>query len=85
MAVDTRDKRASVLLVALAFARIWPNPDGAITGTDRQHTSFCYRGISAIAATLMALERSISRRIHGRVFGRINRREPGPSRMERVQ
>lgn len=66
-------------MVGLPFGRIWPNPDGSLTGVDRQHMAYMYRGISAIAAALMALERSISRRVGGRIFGRVNRREHEPS------
>jgi hypothetical protein len=72
MAVDSRDKRGSTLLLALQFARIWPNPDGSLVGDDRQHLGYLYRGISATAATVMALERAITRRVFGRIFGRVN-------------
>jgi hypothetical protein len=82
MAIDTRDKRASCLMLALPFGRVFPVPDGSLnTGPDRTHMSYLYRGITAAAAALMALERGISRRIHGRIFGRVNRREPEPSRV----
>jgi hypothetical protein len=76
MAIDTRDKRASILMLALTFSRVYPNPDGALTNEDRQHMGYVYRGISIAATTLMALERAISRRIHSRVFGRVNRIDP---------
>ena len=48
MAIDTRDRRASVLGLALGLALVLPNPDGlALDQGDRQQTAFCYRGISA--------------------------------------
>jgi hypothetical protein len=84
MAIDTRDRRASCLMLALPFGRVFPTPDGTLAeGADRTHLSLLYRGITAAAAALMALERGVSRRIHGRVFGRVNRREPEPSRAGR--
>ena len=51
MALDSRDKRASALGVAVAtFALVLPNPDGAtLDQGDRQQVSFCYRGILAAA------------------------------------
>jgi hypothetical protein len=73
MAIDTRDKRASCLMLALPFGRVFPVPDGTLAeGADRTHLSLLYRGITAAVAALMALERGVSRRIHGRVFGRVN-------------
>jgi hypothetical protein len=48
MAVDTRNKRASVIGIALAAISVFPNPDGAIdTGAERQQTAYCYSGILA--------------------------------------
>lgn len=85
MAIDSRDKRASILMLDLEFGRIWPNPDGALVNQDRQHMGYVYRGISAIAATIMALERSINRRIHGRIFGRVNRHDPAQPMADRVR
>lgn len=54
MAVDTRDKRASVLGLAVAtFALVLPNPDGAaLSQADRQQTAFCYAGIEASAVEI---------------------------------
>ncbi|HXH12339.1 MAG TPA: hypothetical protein VNP04_21545 [Alphaproteobacteria bacterium] len=72
MAIDTRDKRASILGLDLEARRVYPNPDGAIAGDDRQHIAGKYRGISALVSTLMALERTIVRRVFGRIFGRVN-------------
>lgn len=73
MAIDTRDKRSSVLMVALEFGRVFPNPDGDLTtGGDRLHLSYLYRGITVTISVLMALERGIHRRIHGGLFGRVN-------------
>ncbi len=47
MAVDTRDKRASVLGLALAALVVLPQPAGAIDQADRQQVALCYRGILA--------------------------------------
>lgn len=82
MAIDTRDKRASCLMLALPFGRVFPNPDGTLAAAaDRTHMSYLYRGITALTSSLMAMEGATFRRIHGRVFGRINRREPQPARV----
>lgn len=72
MAVDTANKRYSMFLLAMPFGRVLPIPDGAIFDVDRQHYAFLYRGISLVATMLLALERGIMRRIHGRMFGRVN-------------
>jgi hypothetical protein len=49
MALDTADKRASALGVAVAtLALVLPTPDGlALSQGDRQHVTFSYRGIAA--------------------------------------
>lgn len=42
--VDTRDKRASVLNIALPSARVFPNPNGSLLSVgDRQHIDYNYR------------------------------------------
>lgn len=46
--MNTRDKRASALGVALAFRLVLPTP-GTITQPDRQQVAYCYRGIAADA------------------------------------
>lgn len=44
MALDSRDKRASLISLALPFARVLPNPVGATwERPDRQHFAFLYR------------------------------------------
>lgn len=50
MAVDTRDKRFSVISMGRPWTPTLPNPDGgfAIQG-DRQHIVYLYRGIDADA------------------------------------
>lgn len=51
MAIDTRDKRASILGLGLGLALTLPSPDGlALDQGDRQHVAFSYRGISAAPA-----------------------------------
>jgi hypothetical protein len=83
MAIDTLDRRASCYMLALPFGRVFPTPDGTLAaGADRTHMSYLYRGITASLASLMAMERGRMRRIHGRVFGRINRYEPDPARWQ---
>jgi hypothetical protein len=46
MAVDTADKRASVLGLGLAALLVLPSP-GSIDQPDRQHVAFSYRGLQA--------------------------------------
>ena len=50
MAVDTRNKRASCLCLALPFGRVLPNPDGTVDEEDQQQHNFLYSGIDTIAA-----------------------------------
>lgn len=51
MAVDSRDKRGSVLGLALGLALVLPNPDGlTLDQGDRQQVALSYRGVSAQAA-----------------------------------
>ena len=53
MALDTRDKRASSIGVAIPFGRLFPNPDGSLaTVGDRQQSAMSYRGIAASAAVV---------------------------------
>lgn len=54
MAVDTRNRRASVLGLALAARLVLPAPDGAIGQADRQHQAQAYSGISAAAAVAVS-------------------------------
>ena len=51
MAVDTRDRRASVLGLGLAALLVLPAP-GALDQGDRQQLAYSYRGISAAALEL---------------------------------
>lgn len=47
MAIDTRDKRMSVLSLGLPYARVLPNPDGSLSAVaDREQLEFSYRGIA---------------------------------------
>ena len=52
MAINTRDKRASAAGIALAFLIQPPLPDGGLTGVDKQHAGYAYRGIAAAAPSL---------------------------------
>ena len=46
--MDTQDKRASAVLVALPWRGLLPLPDGAaLNQGDRQQTGLMYRGIAA--------------------------------------
>jgi len=42
MAVDTRDKRMSLIGLALPVPRVLPNPDNSITAPDRAMLLFLY-------------------------------------------
>lgn len=50
MAVDTSNKRASVVGLCAAFVITLPAPDASITQDDRQHVAYSYAGISAATA-----------------------------------
>jgi hypothetical protein len=52
MAVDTRDKRASVLGLGLAALLVLPQP-GTLDQGDRQQTAYSYRGIEADEAVVI--------------------------------
>lgn len=52
MAVDTQDKRASVLGFGLASLLVLPAP-GTIDQPDRQHVAYSYRGIAASVAVVL--------------------------------
>lgn len=56
MAVDTRAKRASVLGLCAAVVLTLPAPDATVGQDDRQHTSFCYSGLTASAAVIATAE-----------------------------
>ncbi|MGH7186762.1 MAG: hypothetical protein ACREIB_10870, partial [Pseudomonadota bacterium] len=72
----TRDRRASCINFDLGGSRVYPNPDGSLANqADRQHMAGKYPGIAAGApagTTLMAIERSLFRRVFGRIWGRVN-------------
>lgn len=77
MAIDTRDKRASAIACTVSPLLVIEQPDGAIGAADRVHVGgWIYRGITVAApgggASLVVLERSMARRVFGRVFGRVN-------------
>lgn len=75
MAIDTRDKRASVVSFSRPSGLVMPNPDGGLDQGDRQQTAFTYRGIAAAApggTTITAQLRQNFQRVFGRIFGRVN-------------
>ena len=45
MAIDTANKRRSVLANTLPFLVVLPEDDGSMDQGDRQHVAFLYRGI----------------------------------------
>jgi hypothetical protein len=47
MAVDTRDKRASVIGVSLPSGRLLPLRDGSVDPEDFEQLAYTYRGIAA--------------------------------------
>lgn len=47
MAIDTHDKRRSVLGTILPFLAVYPVADGTVSGVDKQHAGGDYRGIAA--------------------------------------
>jgi hypothetical protein len=47
MAVDTREKRASIIGIGLAAALVLPAPDASVVLGDRQQVAFTYMGIAA--------------------------------------
>ncbi len=54
MAVDTRDKRFSMLSMARPFVPTLPNPDGAFsTARDRAQLAWMYGGLFAGASTFV--------------------------------
>jgi len=49
MAIDTRNKRASCLLLAMPFGRVFPSPDGSLaTQSDRQFMARLYAGLLTV-------------------------------------
>ncbi len=75
MAIDTREKRMSMLNFAEgSYSHVGFEADGTVDADDRQHLLDCYSGI-AFASTvvnLMPLLRATFRRVSSRVFGRVN-------------
>lgn len=54
MAIDTRDKRASVLGHSLPALRPFPLPDASIASNDRLHLAWMYSGIAAFTPPIPA-------------------------------
>jgi len=54
MAITTRNRRASCLVLALPFGRVWPSPDGSLANqADRQHCAHLYAAVlTAIVVTI---------------------------------
>jgi hypothetical protein len=45
-AIDSRNKRASIINIAEPSGRVYPNPDGTIDANDRQQTAYSYSSIT---------------------------------------
>jgi len=50
MAVDTRDKRSSMIGLASPVPRLLPDPDGSFVAADRAMLLFLYSGIEPLSA-----------------------------------
>ncbi len=61
MAIGTRDKRFSMVGLALPAPGIFPNPDGGFNQADRQQWAMLYRGIAAggVVSVVVALTRTL--------------------------
>lgn len=55
MAVDTRDKRMSMITLCSPVPMVLPNPDGAIGTPDRAMLLWLYHGITLLAITTAAI------------------------------
>lgn len=67
MALDTRDKRASMINVALPFGRVFPNPDGSLNiVSDRQQISMLYAFGGVVAPTFNPIWASNSNNTYDR-------------------
>lgn len=55
MAVDTRDKRFSMLGLGMPPRLVLPNPNGSIDQGDRQQFAYSYRGIAFGAPSLAVI------------------------------
>lgn len=52
MALDSRDKRASCLGIALPFLAVLPEPAGAVAGADRAQLAYAYRLFDIAGVTI---------------------------------
>lgn len=62
MPVDTRDKRAASLMIALPFSRVLPDPDGAIVANNRRQLAYSYL-IAVLRTARRGLGRALTRGI----------------------
>lgn len=65
MAVDTRNKRASCVMLGVSPGRVFPAPDGALNNqADRQHLAYLYAAVltggppAVPAIVLLAIRKS---------------------------
>lgn len=73
MAVDTRDKRFSMLGIGMGWFKAAPNPDGGFASAgDRQMLAYMYSGITASSPTA---EATLS---GGSLFGALNSMQRHP-------
>ena len=57
MALDTRDKRSSAIMVSLPWRGLFPLPDGTVNQGDRQQCACMYRGIAAQTPSVAVITR----------------------------
>ena len=61
MAIDTRNKRASVVGFMRPWSPVWPNPDGSLASVaDRQQMAYAYASGSPAAAVTLIPIRTLS-------------------------
>ena len=59
MAIDSRNKRASILGLAVATTLALPVPNGSIVVGDRQQVAFCYAGALNTSTTFALADLAI--------------------------
>lgn len=64
MAVDTANKRYSVIGLGIPVPSLLPVPDGSITDEDKLHLIYLYSGISAQVAAIR-LSQTVNARFRG--------------------
>lgn len=78
MAVDTRNKRMSLIGFGAPTPRVLPNPDGTVAAADRAMLLYLYAGLDIAAATPIARTLSIPRELRILSIARESRIFPVP-------